>query len=123
METGARARGLAGWARRRALGEGVSGRWVAAAKVPGVYTGTTAHGASVGAQSASARCAILIGSAAIKIARNSPENNALNFSNRSKRACLCAPFSHVSRATKHQSHFTTPAFLIATGQIIKNRRK
>ena len=27
METGARARGLAGWARGRALGDGVSGCW------------------------------------------------------------------------------------------------
>jgi hypothetical protein len=37
METGARARGLAGWACERALGDRVSGRSVAAAKVPGAY--------------------------------------------------------------------------------------
>jgi len=38
METGARARGLAGWARGRALGDGVCGRRVAAAKVPRALT-------------------------------------------------------------------------------------
>jgi hypothetical protein len=66
---------------------------------------------------------ILIGSAAIKIARNSPENNTLNFSNRSKRACESrvgaihpenqqsrfegsapqARFSHVLRSRNHDS--------------------
>jgi len=42
METGARARGLAGWARGCALGDGVPGRWVAAARVPGAHTRMTA---------------------------------------------------------------------------------
>src|SRR5271163_581335 len=35
MESGARARGLVGWARGRAVGDGVSGCLVAAARVPG----------------------------------------------------------------------------------------
>jgi hypothetical protein len=66
METGARARGLAGWARGRALGDGVSGCWAAAAKAPGAHTRMTAHSVSLGAPCASARCAILIGSTAIR---------------------------------------------------------
>jgi hypothetical protein len=47
METAARARGLAGWARGRALGDGVCGRWVAPAKVPGADTHMTAHSGRV----------------------------------------------------------------------------
>jgi hypothetical protein len=66
METGARARGLASWAREPALGDGVSGCWVAAAKVPGASTRMTARSVSMGTQCASARCAILFGSAAIQ---------------------------------------------------------
>jgi hypothetical protein len=76
---------------------------------------------------------LLIGSTAIKIARNSPENNALNFSNRSKRASLRPPFSHVlrpeihdsrgthhaSRSTNHQPLLTNHAFLIATRPELK----
>ena len=76
---------------------------------------------------------LLIGRTAIRIARNSPENNALNFSNRPKRACLRAPFSHVlrsknhdspvtchaSRFTDHQSLLTNHAFLIATRPELK----
>jgi hypothetical protein len=114
METRARARGLAGWARGRALGDGVRGRWVAAAKVPGAYTRMTTHSVSVGAQCASARCAILIGSSAIRNPRIPLKPHAMFFSNRSKRACLRARFAQVSRTTNRQSHFTTRAFLIAT---------
>ena len=77
MESGARARGFASWARGRALGDGVSGRWVAAAKVPSAYTRTLANSgrASCGGRLLEpplripaklmrdgARCAILIGS-------------------------------------------------------------
>jgi hypothetical protein len=54
METGARARSLADWARGRALGDGVSGRWAAAAMVPGAYARMTAHSGSVGPQRARA---------------------------------------------------------------------
>jgi hypothetical protein len=49
METEARARGLAGWARRRALGDSVSGHRVAAAKVPGAYTRIAAPSVNAGA--------------------------------------------------------------------------
>jgi hypothetical protein len=45
----------------------------------------------------------LIGHAAIKNARNSPENNALDFSNRLKTAICSARFSHVLRPKNHQS--------------------
>ena len=70
----------------------------------------------------------LIDSPAIRIARNSPENNTLIFSNRSKIASLPAPFAralrsknhdsrgryHASRLTNHRSLLTSHAFLIAT---------
>jgi hypothetical protein len=54
METGARARGMAGWARGRALGDGVSGRWAAAVMVPGAHARMTARSVSVGPQRARA---------------------------------------------------------------------
>src|ERR1700685_2866935 len=93
METGARTRGLAGWARGRALGDRVSGRWFAAAKVPGAYTRITAHSVSVGAPCASARCAILIGPTAIRNPRIPLKPHGMIFSNRSKIACLRAGFA------------------------------
>jgi hypothetical protein len=75
----------------------------------------------------------LIGSAAIKNARNSPENNALHFSNRLKTANCSARFSrvlhpenhespvagHGSRFTPHQSLFTNHAFLFDTNNANK----
>jgi hypothetical protein len=57
---------------------------------------------------------VLIGSAAIRIARNPTDYNAKPFSNRSKRACLCALFAHVLQSASHHSRLTTPAFLIAS---------
>jgi hypothetical protein len=45
----------------------------------------------------------LIGCAAIKNARNSPENNALRFSNRLKTANCSARFSRVLRSNNHES--------------------
>jgi hypothetical protein len=62
----------------------------------------------------------LIGRTAIRIARNSPENNALNFSNRSKIACFGAHFAAHNRPFTTQesvvlrSHPDFPQFLIAT---------
>ena len=47
MQTAARARGLAGWTRERALGDSVSGRRVAAAKVPSCYARMTARSGRV----------------------------------------------------------------------------
>src|SRR5271155_2464705 len=75
----------------------------------------------------------LIGHAPIKNARNSPEYNALYFSNRLKTANCSARFSrvlrpknhdspvarHRSRFTTHQSLPTNHAFLIASRQILK----
>ncbi len=43
METRTQVRRLAGWARGRALGDGVCGRWAAATKVPSAYTRMTAY--------------------------------------------------------------------------------
>ena len=79
----------------------------------------------------------LIDGTAIRNGRNSPENNALNFSNRLKTASFSARFSHVLRSkhqrspvthhasgfTNHQSLLTNHAFLIASERNIKNRRK
>jgi hypothetical protein len=99
VETGARARGLAGWARERALGDGVSGRWVAAAKVLGAYTRMTAQSGRVldpplrmpaKMMRGGARCAILIGSTAIRNLRIRLKQRGMFFSNRSKIACLRA---------------------------------
>ncbi len=62
----------------------------------------------------------LIGHTAIRIARNSPENNTLNFSNRSKIACLAAHFAAHNSSIPTQesvvlrSHPYFPQFLIAT---------
>ena len=108
----ARARGLAGWARGRALGDGACGR-------------------------SGARCAILIGSAAIRNPRIPVKPRAMFFSNRSKIAGLRVPFSHLLRSknhdsrgadhaarfTDHRSLLTNHAILIASDANIKNRRK
>jgi hypothetical protein len=73
----------------------------------------------------------------INTARNSPETNALNFSNRLKTANCSARFSrvlrpqnhespvagHGSRFTTHRSLLTNHVFLIASRPNIKNRRK
>jgi hypothetical protein len=75
----------------------------------------------------------LIGCAAIKNARNSPETNALHFSNRLKTANCSARFSRVLRSQNHESPvaphgspFTTyqsrlanHAVLIASRQILR----
>jgi hypothetical protein len=106
METDARARGLAGWARGRALGDIVSGRRVAAAKVPSAYTRLTARSVNSGAHCASAQCAILIGSAPIKNPRIPLKPLAMLFSNRLKKACFGGRFSHVLRSKNHHSPVT-----------------
>ena len=89
METEARARGLAGWARGRALGDSVFGRRVAAARVPDAYTRMTAHGVSVGAHRASAQRAILIASRQILKIR-------LTHSQQTRKLFLIASFSAIS---------------------------
>jgi len=122
METGARARGLAGWTRERALGDGVCVRWVATAKVPGAYTRLTTHSGQVldpplrmpaKLMRCGARCAILTGSTAIRNLRIPLKQHGMFFSNRRK-LHVCARFAHVSRTTNRQSHYTARAFLIAT---------
>jgi hypothetical protein len=60
METEARARGLVGCARGRALGDSVSGRSVAASKVPSAHTRMTARTVNAGAHRGSAQRAFLI---------------------------------------------------------------
>jgi hypothetical protein len=56
----------------------------------------------------------LIGSSAIRNARKCPAITAKSISNRSKNACLCSRFSHISRTTHQQPHRTSNASLIAT---------
>src|SRR5580704_18359476 len=58
----------------------------------------------------------LIGHAAIKNARNSPENNALKFSNRLKTAICSARFSHVSRLSNHESRVAAHGSPLTTHQ-------
>jgi len=58
----------------------------------------------------------LIGHAAIKNARNSPENTALNFSNRLKTAICSARFSQVLRSRNHQSRIAGHASPSTTHQ-------
>ena len=90
MEARAQVRRLAGWARERALGDGVSGCRVATAKVPGAYTGMTAHSGRVPPlrmpakmMRGHARRAILIASRQnIKNRANSLTTNEKTFSNR-----------------------------------------
>jgi hypothetical protein len=68
----------------------------------------------------------LIDGTAIRNARYSPENNALNFSNRLENACFGAHFApHNSPLTTQNSataisHPHSPQFLIASRQILKN---
>src|SRR5579863_9347199 len=118
MGTGARARGLAGWARGRALGDGVSGRRVTAAKVPGVFTRMTAHSGQVldpplrmpaKTTRGGARCVILIDSTAIRNLRIRLKPQGMFFSNRSKIACLRARSAQIPRTMNHQLHHATPA--------------
>ena len=86
----------------------------------GGYMVHAAHAAAARATVPSSTRQFLIGRTAIRIARNSPENNAVNFSNRSKRACFGARFApHNSPITTQKSaiassHPRFPQFLIAT---------
>jgi len=72
------------------------------------------------ANGCSPRAPFLIGSSAIRNARNSLAINAQSISNRSKNACLHARFSHVSR-TNHQPHRAIDATLIASRQLLEFR--
>jgi hypothetical protein len=94
---------LAGWARKRALGDAISGRRVAVAKVPGAYTRIAARNVNPAVHCASAQRAILIGRAATRNARNSPENNPLNFSNQLKNARSGARLPRALRSKNHRS--------------------
>ena len=83
METEARVRGLAGWARGRALGDSVSRRSVAAAKVPGAYTRIAPRSMNPGAHGAATQHPILIASRQnIKNRANSLTTNEKTFFNR-----------------------------------------
>ena len=99
METEARARGLAGWARGRALGNSVSGRGVAAVRVPSAYTRIAPRSVNAGAHRASAQRAILIGYAAIKNPRIPLNPLEVFFSNRLKTSNCSARFAHARRIT------------------------
>src|SRR5271156_5624350 len=99
----------------------------------GGYMVQAARAPTPSAPAASPTRHFLIGHAPIKNARNSPEYNALYFSNRLKTANCSARFSrvlrsknhdspvarHRSRFTTHQSLPTNHAFLIASRQILE----
>jgi len=93
METGTRARGLAGCARGYAPGDGVCGRRVATAKVSSAYTRMTTHSVNVGAQCASVRCAFLIASQLLEI--------ELTRSQKTRKLFLIASFSAISAPARH----------------------
>src|SRR5271156_4271060 len=109
---------------------------ISRALIPSPQGGYMVHAARAATPSAPAPLPtrhFLIGQAPIKNARNSPEYNALYFSNRLKTANCSARFSrvlrpknhdspvarHRSRFTTHQSLPTNHAFLIASRQILK----
>jgi hypothetical protein len=128
METGARARGLAGWARGRALGNAVSGCWGRGSRdgaaegqseVKGAQLKLTATNSAATATRASARCAILIGSTAIRNLRIPLKPHGMFFSNRSKIAYLRARFAHISLTTNRRSHRTTHAGKRAAATVVK----
>src|SRR5271156_3546870 len=113
---------------------------ISRALIPSPQGGYMVHAARTATPSAPAPLPtrhFLIGQAPIKNARNSPEYNALYFSNRLKTAICSARFSqvlrpqnhespvagHGSRFTAHQPLLTDHAFLIASHPNIKNRRK
>ena len=116
METGTRARGLAGRARERALGDGVSGCRVAAAKVPGAYTQMTAPlRMPAKMRRGGARRAILIASRQILEIR-------LNCSQQSRKYFLIATFSGVSATAPHLANHDSrigPPFLFDTNKAHK----
>jgi hypothetical protein len=64
----------------------------------------------------------LIAYAAIRIARNSPENNTLIFSNRLKTASPGARFSHVLRSRNHHSLVTYRASRFTNHQSLLTNR-
>src|SRR5580704_2623442 len=64
----------------------------------------------------------LIGCAAIRDARNSPENNALYFSNRLKTAICSARFSRVLRPQNHDSAGAEHGSLFTTHQSLLTNR-
>jgi hypothetical protein len=78
METEARARGLAGCVRRRALGDSVSVRPVAAAQVPSACTRMTARSMNPGAH----RAFLIASRQNIKNRANSLTTNEKTFLNR-----------------------------------------
>jgi hypothetical protein len=78
MQTEVRARGLAGWARGRALGESVCGRTVVAAQAPSAYTRMTARSMNPGAH----RAFLIASRQNIKNRANSLTTNEKTFFNR-----------------------------------------
>src|SRR5277367_6040160 len=109
METEARARGLAGRAHRRALGDSVSARSVAAAKVPSAYTRKTSRSVNASPHHASAKRAFLIAHAFL-IASRQILKIRLTHSQQTRKHFLIASFSAVSapapRLTHHLSRTT-----------------
>src|SRR5271156_521849 len=119
METGARARGLAGWERERAW------RWCLRVLGRGGQGAGRLH-ANDGAQRerGRAKCERALRNSnrlhRIRNPRIPLKPHAMFFSNRSKIACLRAHFAQVSRTTNHQSRYAG-AFLIASRQLLEIR--
>src|ERR1700692_366448 len=119
MEIGARARGLAGWARGRAPGDSISGRWLVAATEPGAYTRMTARSGRVPRlrnrplrmpakmMRSGARCAMLIGSRQLL-------EIELTRSQQTRKLFLIASFSAISAPAPHLAYHDSrigPPFL------------
>jgi hypothetical protein len=112
METGARARGLAGWARGRALGDGVFGGWVAAANVPSAYTQMTHVSRTTNHQS-------LLTNHAFLIATRPELEIELTHSQQTRKLFLIATFSAISAPAPHLANHDPrigPPFLFDTNK-------
>src|SRR5271154_4982857 len=115
METVARARGLAGWAHRRALGNTVAARKVGAAKVPSAYTRKTSRSVNATAHRAYAQRAFLIAHAFL-IASRQILKIRLTHSQQTRKHFLIASFSAVSAPHFANHHSPIAPFLFRTNK-------
>jgi hypothetical protein len=113
METEARARGLASWARGRALGDSVSGHGVAAAKVPSAYTRMAARSVNSDAHCASAQRAFLIATHLLDIELTSSQQTRKHF--------LIATFSDLS--WHRQSCLCSSVLICCVRKLVKSAER
>src|SRR5271156_2019677 len=122
METVARARGLAGWARRRALGDSVSAREVGAAKVPSAYTQMTPRSVNASPHHASAQRAFLIAHAFLIASRQILKNPVTHSQQKRKHfliasfSAVSAPAPHLTRHLSRTTHRCAKPFLFRTNK-------